>query len=95
MTIDKIKKFLKLNGWKEQLITDEFEEYFSFTHEYNYGIDLGIEDGEIVVLADEGDIFHIEMNRNSIYTLVGFLVRNPCDDICLKYKFPQKENNPK
>jgi len=95
MTIDKIKGFLILNGWKEQPEENEFEEYFMFAHDYNYHIDVGKEDGEIVVLADQGDIFHIQLSHDSIYTLIGFLIVHPCEGRGKTYFYPfqQKENN--
>jgi len=83
--LNKIFTFLKKNEWVED--TQQKDEYHSFFHKYNYGIDICKENGEIVVIAEEGDIFHIQLSHQNIYTLVGFLVINPCDDICLRYKF--------
>jgi len=88
MTIDKIKEFLELNGWKKDEID---EDYISYTHNDNYYIDVGIEDGEIVILADQGDIFHIPLTKDSIYTLVGFLFIHPIDYKKYRsYHFPTK-----
>ena len=75
--IKKIQGFLLSNGWK--LDNNQNDEFYTFYHDYNYGIDLSKEDGEIVVIADVGDIFHIQLSQDSIYTLVGFLILNPCD----------------
>lgn len=77
--------FLQQNGWEEDV--QQNGEYHSFFHKYNYGINISKEDGEIVVIAEMGDIFHIQLTYHSLYTLVGFLVMHPCDDISLKYKF--------
>ena len=77
--INKIKKFLVKNGWKKEP-SEEDEDYFNFNYGYNYSISIGKEDGEIVVIADEGDIFHIKLHSQSLYTLVGFLVLRPLRD---------------
>ena len=84
--MNKIIAFLKNNGWKEESPHSD-NDYYSFFHNYNYGIDIERSTGEIVVIADIGDILHIQLSHESIYTLVGFLIIHPCDDICLKYKF--------
>lgn len=68
------------------------DNYYSFFHKHNYGIDIEKSTGEIIVIADVGDIFHIQLSHESIYTLIGFLIINPCDDICLKYNLKGVDN---
>ena len=75
--IIKIGLFLEKNGWKKDSTIDS--DYDSWIHPYNYGIDVSKEDGDIVVIAEEGDIFHIELSYHSVYTLIGFLITHPCD----------------
>lgn len=84
--IEKIITFLLENGWDEDLTAGEFRHYY---HKSNYGIDIGKETGEVVVIAGQGDIFRIPLSNNSFYTLIGFLVIHPCDDFYGKYKFFQ------
>lgn len=84
--IEKIIVFLTTNGWDEDLNN---RDYRSFFHKSNYGIDIEKETGEVVVIADQGDIFHIPLSNDSFFRLVGFLVVHPCDDFYGNYKFFQ------
>lgn len=81
--IIKIAPFLEKNGWTKD--ADINGDYYSFIHPYNYGIDVNKENGEIVVIADSGDIFHIELTHESIYILVGFLITHPCNGLSFNY----------
>lgn len=83
--IKKIIRFLIINGWKQENDLSP-SEYYVFINKNNYHIDINKDDGEIVLIADIGDVFHIQLNYNSVYTLIGFLVMHPCDNLIMQYK---------
>jgi len=49
--IEKVIIFLIMNGWDEDLHADN---YRSFFHPRNYGIDIDKKTGEIIILGEEG-----------------------------------------
>jgi hypothetical protein len=68
--INKIKNFLKLNGWENHGYDDEGyclfyrQDYFSFD----------INEKEIVFIDDRGDFLYLPVNKYTIYTLAGYLL---------------------
>jgi hypothetical protein len=87
--MNKIIAFLKANGWKEE--SYHKDDYYSFFHECNYGIDIEKNGNEIVVIADSGDIFHIPLSRLTLYTLIGFLHLYPANNRPIVYLYPKEE----
>lgn len=84
----KIKKqiidFLKKNGWKEvDNYIDEDDNYIHLYKDNNVSID--IDDEEIIIIDDTGDIFHIGLVHFSKYALLGFLINNHM--ISIDYKW--------
>jgi hypothetical protein len=55
------------NGWNNEAFTPD-DDYISFGKEEYLQVDIGEE--EIVIIADEGDIEHLPVNK---YALLGYL----------------------
>jgi hypothetical protein len=87
--MNKIIAFLKVNGWKEE--SYHKDDYYSFFHECNYGIDIEKSGDEVVVIADYSDILHIPLSGLTLYTLIGFLKVCPANNRPLVYLYPEKD----
>jgi hypothetical protein len=83
LTLDKIEKFLDLNNWEQ---IDTGDGYRSWAKNNCFGFD--IDDTEIVVIGEEGDICNLPLNY---YALVGYCIEKR--QIAVDYKIPTKENN--
>jgi hypothetical protein len=61
-------KFLSDNGWQLANEKNEDDEYYSFSKDGCFDVDIN--DTEIVIVADVGDIQHLPVNK---YALIGYL----------------------
>lgn len=66
-TKDRCIIFLEQNGWKCDIATDDYTFYYRDCD--HFGIDIN--DKEIVIIADIGDIENLPINY---YALIGFLM---------------------
>lgn len=78
--VKRIIDFITKNGWSKEDIVyadeedpDEYE-FQSFHKQGNISIDVS--SNEIVLLGEEGDICHIQINKDSVYTLLGYLIQH-------------------
>jgi len=77
---ERVIEFITENGW----VRDNEEDYYeTYIKENNIAFD--IDDDEIVVLSDVGDIAHFNIDANILYTLLGYLFHNR--NIAIDYKW--------
>ena len=68
---ERVIEFITANGW----VRDGNEDYYeTYIKENNIAFD--IDDDEIVILSDIGDIAHFNIDANILYTLLGYLLHN-------------------
>jgi hypothetical protein len=70
----KIMNFLKVNGW---IIVDNYPaegDFISFDKKDNIAIDVNEE--EVVLIDDNGDFLHFEIDNHILYTLLGYLMQH-------------------
>jgi hypothetical protein len=70
----KVMEFLKKNGWE---ISDNYpaeNDLTSFYKPDNISIDVNEE--EIVLIDDNGDFLHFEIDNHILYTLLGYLMQH-------------------
>jgi len=63
--------FLEANGW----VRDAEEDYY-ITFIKTNNISFDIDDDEIVVIGEIGDIAHFPIDSNILYTLLGYLIQH-------------------
>lgn len=76
---NKVIKFLEINGWSSSYV----DNYTVCIKDNNVGFD--IDDDEIVVIGEVGDIAHFNLDKNVMYTLLGYMIQNRM--IALDYKW--------
>ena len=81
---NEIIEFIVNNGWERDKECDKY--YRSFYKENNIGIDVN--NNDIVLIDDNGDFAHIQLNKHSIYTLLGFLIQHHF--ISIDYKWIER-----
>jgi len=80
---EQIINFIKANGWaKDDPINGTDSDYDNYYKENNIGIDIG--EDEVVLIGEEGDFEHFQINPHIIYTMIGYLLEHrfiACDYI--------------
>ena len=77
---ERVIEFITVNGW----VRDGNEDYYE-TYIKENNVAFGIDDDEIVILGEVGDIAHFNIDANILYTLLGYLLHNSI--LAINYKW--------
>lgn len=83
--LDRIFKFLELNGWENHGYDDDG--YCLFYRQDYFSLDVS--EKEVVFIDDRGDFLYLPINNHTIYTIAGYLFYFQVVD---KIIFPNKDN---
>ena len=75
-----IINFIIKNGWElDQVEDDEYKDYNK-----DDNITISLNDEEVVLLDDTGDFLHIEINKMTLFAVLGYFIHYKYLDIAYK-----------